>query len=87
MKSTLIVHDPTKAGTRNETVGDLCGLILDNWRKCTPLQVAIAATVIQYARPAECVSRKQIYHIEQGAKNIKAAATAHKRDVTEEFTR
>jgi len=75
---SLIVSKPESAalttneclGSKNNEFRDKIETVLDNWRKCTPKQVAIAATLAGYYRPAEQASRKQEWNIEQALLNI-----------------
>ena len=66
MSTKLVaLHTPSSTGVENIEVREVCEMILDDWRLFTPLQVAIASTIIQYAKPAESVSTKQLYHLNQ----------------------
>lgn len=45
----------------------LCGEILDNWRLVSAMHTGIASTVLGWTKPAERVSRKQMYRLAEAA--------------------
>lgn len=61
---SLVVHRPGD-NKKNEDVRQLVEHILDNWRLVTPKQLAIAASVYGYSKPAEMMSPKQEWNLKQ----------------------
>lgn len=72
MRSLTIIKNPNAEGvkTANDDLRSVCEKILDNWRAFTGVQIGIAATMVNFANPAEMLSGKQLYRLQQAQKII-----------------
>lgn len=70
--TSLVVHAPTSQGD-NDAVRAMAVRILDFYEVCTPKQVAIAATVYGYYKPAEQMTDRQAWNLNQANALINAS--------------